>query len=106
MNIVKPGSFACFLAFWLMSRSHNYPILAMFMTIDIFFDHNFYAWMVDWKGFTEPLAMAMTYFANVGCLFSFYDLTFRLGTIPSSIGMAGIGASGAMIGTTLFIHGC
>lgn len=87
-NVLKPGVFALLLAFWLIPSSDRYPVLTAFVTIDIFFDHNFYGVMVDWVGIaTAPVANAMLYFANIAVVCSLWDLANRQKTIANWIGV-------------------
>lgn len=75
LNVLKPGVIACTLAFYLI-HSGDYPFVTFVLTIDIFFDHNFYGVAADWAGLCEPPANAMLYFANIAVLSEVYYLAF------------------------------
>merc|ERR1712154_159425 len=91
LNVFKPGVIACTLAFWLMAANDQYPFVALALTIDIFFDHNFYGVAVDWKGYAEPVASAMLYI---------YDLAVTKEIFPQAWAYVFIPAAGVMMFTT------
>lgn len=104
LNVFKPGVIACTLAFWLMAANDQYPFVALALTIDIFFDHNFYGVAVDWKGYAEPVASAMLYIANTAVILSIYDLAVTKEIVPLAWAYVFIPAAGLMMFITTLIH--
>jgi len=75
-NLFKPGTISCILAFYLI-HTGDYPFVTFVLTLDIFFDHNFYGIFVDFPGYAEPVASALLYFANIGVIAELYDLAYN-----------------------------
>jgi len=104
LNVFKPGVIACSLAFYLVGHSQEYPFVTLVLTLDIFFDHNFYGVAVDWQGYCEPVANAMLYFANTAVICSLYDLAFRMEVISDVLAYVFISLAGLMMFVTTVIH--
>jgi len=102
-NVLKPGTIACILAFYLIGSS-QYPVVTAVLTIDIFFDHNFYGVAVDWAGYAEPVANAMLYLANVGVLCEIYYLAFKAQVISETVGYVFVIAPAVFMALTTVIH--
>lgn len=104
LNVLKPGVIACTLAFYLIGHSQEYPFVTLVLSIDIFFDHNFYGVAADWAGYCEPVASAMLYIANTAVICSVYDLAFRMEVISEAIAYVFITLAAVMMFVTTLFH--
>jgi len=102
-NIFKPGFIACALSFYLINNWDKYPFVTFVLTLDIFFDHNFYGVAVDWAGYAPPVANAMLYFANIAVLCEVYDLKDK-NVIADWVGILFMVLPACMMAFTTVLH--